>query len=292
MGEAKQHVTYQSLYRRVRDAFRAAQIATPELDARVLLRHAAGLTQTQFALAEETRVAPEIEALAMRWQAQRLAGMPVSRLLGWREFYGRVFKINGDVLDPRPDSEVLVDTVLAEVKDTDRNIRLLDLGTGSGCLMVSLLAARPNWSGLGVDASRAALRVARLNAHRLGVRRRSGLRHSHWLNDVGTRDGHFDVVVSNPPYIARAAVADLALEVRAHDPMRALEGGADGLRDYREIIAMAPRVLSPGGRIYLEIGHDQGAPVSALLSAAGFCEVRVRPDLAGHDRLVTGQKKV
>ena len=292
MAEADNLITYQQLYRAMRDAFRADLIATPELDARVLLMHAAGMTQTEFALAEGADVGPEIEAKARRCQAQRLAGTPVSRLLGWREFYGRVFKINGDVLDPRPDSEVLIDTVLTDTKARREELRLLDLGTGSGCLAVSLLAARPSWSGLALDASRTALRMARLNAHRLGVRGRLGLRHSHWFHHVGARDGRFDVIVSNPPYIARAAVADLAIEVKAHDPMMALEGGADGLRDYREIIAAAPSVLSEGGRIYLEIGHDQGASVRALLRAAGFDDVRVRQDLAGQDRLVTGQKKI
>jgi release factor glutamine methyltransferase len=291
MSGTDHFASYQQIYRGMREAFRAARLATPELDARVLLMHAAGMTPTQFALAEEAVTPPEVAAKARRWQAQRLAGTPVSRLLGAREFYGRVFKINRHVLDPRPDSEVLVDAVLAEITDAGKEIRLLDLGTGSGCLIISLLAARPNWSGLAMDASRAALRVARLNAHRLGVRQRMGLRHSHWLDELRSRDGCFDVIVSNPPYIARAAIADLEVEVRAHDPIMALEGGTDGLRDYRTIIASASAALTAAGKIYLEIGHDQGRLVSALLAEAGFYNVRVKQDLAGHDRLVIGKKR-
>lgn len=285
-------LTHEQAHRQLRDAFRAAALATPELDARVLLAAATRLDDTQLALQAEAPIDAAAHAQLLTWQAQRIQGAPVSRLIGQRGFYGRTFKINRHVLDPRPDSELLVETVLAARAASQSPQRVLDLGTGSGCLIISLLAEAGPWSGVGLDASRQALAMARANAHRLGVRDRLHLRHSHWFDAVTKSDGLFDVIISNPPYIRREDIAALDIEVRAHDPLMALDGGVDGLRDYRLITQAAAAYLKAGGGLYFEIGHDQADAVGTMMQKAGFVGLQVRQDLAGRDRLVSGQKKV
>ena len=274
----------------MRDAFDQAGAPSAALDARVLVSAVSAMTQTELALHGDI-VVPDGQAAQLEiWQYQHSAGAPVSRLLGEREFYGLDFKINSQVLDPRPDSEIFVDAVLA--RHQDQTPRVLDLGTGSGCLILSVLANLSGASGLGVDVSPGALRMARLNAHRLGLRSQIGFRHSRWFQSVHPDDGLFDVIVSNPPYIATDIIAGLEVNVRDHDPRLALDGGPDGLRDYRHISRHATRYLRAGGWLYFEIGHDQGAAVKALLAQTGFVDICLTPDLAGRDRLVSGKKKI
>jgi release factor glutamine methyltransferase len=209
---------------------------------------------------------------------RRAARVPVSRIIGRRSFWKHEFEISDAVLDPRPDTETLVEIALGSEFDT-----VLDLGTGSGCILLSLLAERPGARGTGTDISQPALEIARRNAARLGVERAAFLQ-SDWFAGV---EGRFDLIVSNPPYIAAADMPGLSPEVR-HDPAIALSPGGDGLDAYRAIAAGAGAHLAAGGRLLVEIGHEQGAAVAALFRAAGLAEVAVHPDINGKDRVVAG----
>jgi release factor glutamine methyltransferase len=249
---------------------RRGGITTPELDARLLLCHAAGLSHEAY-VAQGDAVLP-LEGAA-RFAAsidRRLRGEPVSRILGAREFYGRPFRIDADTLDPRPDTETLIEAAL-EVIDREgwreRPLRLLDLGTGSGCILITLLAELPNAIGVGVDVSLPALALARDNARALGLGRRASFVASDWLDAVS---GNFDLVVANPPYIATADIDGLAREVAAHDPLPALDGGPDGLDAYRRILPRLRQLLQEGAIVLFETGADQTEAVQGLLGDAGL----------------------
>ncbi len=288
MADRSPALSYQQWQQKLRQAFAAANIENPMLDARVLVAAVNHMSDTQLALNGQDIVPPAQSRQLRLWRDARLAGAPVSRLIGHREFYGLDFKINAHVLDPRPDSELLVDAVIAH-QPTAKSV--LDLGTGSGCLIISILNHLPEACGVAVDKSPAALRMARINAHRLNVRSRLALRHSHWFAALRAGRPQFDVIVSNPPYIASHEIAALQVDVREHDPRLALDGGADGLRDYRHIIAKAHDYLKPSGRLYFEIGHRQADEVTTLLLRGGYENIHVERDLAGHDRLVAAEKK-
>ena len=190
------------------------------------------------------------------------------------------------MLDPRPDSELLVETALEAAQSLGKaRLRLLDLGTGSGCLLISLLDALPEAEGVGVDVSAKALACARENAERLGVAARAALVCGNWLAPV---EGVFDIVVSNPPYIRSGEIAQLQPEVRGHDPRLALDGGESGLRPYQVIMDGLGRVLGPGGALYCEIGADQAADVKRIMMASGIAAPAIFQDLAGHDRVIGG----
>ncbi|WP_298433869.1 peptide chain release factor N(5)-glutamine methyltransferase [uncultured Jannaschia sp.] len=251
----------------------AAGIPDPQGDATRLLTHAANGARPPADLPPGTlgHFAAAIE--------RRAAREPVSHITGRRAFWDHEFRVTPDVLDPRPDTETLVEAALAGPFD-----RVLDLGTGSGCILLSLLAARPDATGTGTDISEAALGVARDNAERLGVTDRVTLRRADWLDGI---DGPFDLIVSNPPYIAEAEMADLSPEV-LREPRIALTPGGDGLDPYRIIACDAPARLAPFGRLMVEIGPTQGAAVAALWRAAGLGDVEIRSDLDGRDRVVIG----
>jgi len=256
---------------------RAAGIDEARREARLLLSHCTGVPAEQLFAHPETAVAA---AAAARFEAvleRRAAREPVSHILGKREFWGLPFTVSGAVLDPRPDSE----TVVALALDLIAPRRILDLGTGSGCLLCALLHELPGASGVGIDRSAEALRVAAGNAAALGL----GDRAKFVLSDWGAAiDERFELIVSNPPYIPAAEIAALAPEVAAHEPRAALDGGADGLDAYRAIAAQLPRLLTNEGRAVFEIGAGQEAAVAAILAAAGFAVVEARADLGGHVR--------
>jgi len=212
--------------------------------------------------------------------AQRAARIPMSHILGWRDFYKHRFAVSADVLDPRPETETLIEAALQAPF-----ARVLDLGTGSGCIVISLLAARPEATGLGTDLSPRALAVARDNASRIGVDARLDLAESDWFEGVA---GRFDLIVSNPPYIAVSEMGDLSPEL-SFEPRMALTDGADGLSVYRLIAGNAARHLAPGGRLLVEIGHRQGTDVVEIFQTAGLRAVCVLRDLDGRDRIVSAQ---
>lgn len=253
------------------------------IDAQMLLLHALGRSTSDRAwlITHDTDVLPP--AVQARFQVlcqRRLAGEPVAYLTGTKAFYGLELRVDARVLDPRPDTETLVDWALEAVAGHPAP-RLLDLGTGSGAIALALQKQRPDASVLAVDASADALAVAQANADRLGLPVR--LRHGHWMEGL---DGTFDAIVSNPPYIA---AADPHLASLTHEPLQALASGADGLDDIRAIIAQARAHLAPGGWLLLEHGWDQADMVAGLLRGAGLVEVQGRKDLAGIVRCSGGR---
>jgi release factor glutamine methyltransferase len=208
--------------------------------------------------------------------------MPLSRILGRREFWSLDFALNAATLDPRPDSETLVEAVLAELGERERPWRLLDLGTGSGCLLLALLSELPAASGIGLDLAPAAARQARANAAALGLADCAQFLADDWGKSLAAR---FDVVLSNPPYIASRVWEDLPREVKEHDPRLALDGGADALAAYRALLPQARRLLAPGGLLALEIGFDLEGAVEDLLLAGGLAPLACRRDLGGRPRV-------
>ena len=253
---------------------------TALLDARVLLQAATGLTRTELVTRDRDALAPAQRDLFERFLARRAAGEPVSHIVRAREFWGRVFKVTPDVLTPRPETEMLVEAALGRLPPDGY---VLDAGTGSGCVLLSVLADREDAGGVGFDASDAALRVAASNARRLGLAERAAFVADRFESFPG---GGFDVVVSNPPYVEDGAA--LPREVAEHEPAMALYGGPDGLDAYRAIAPRLPTWLAPGGSAFFEVGAGQGAEVAAIFGEAlpGYAAA-VTPDLAGHDRLVS-----
>jgi release factor glutamine methyltransferase len=213
---------------------------------------------------------------------RRLAGEPVWRILGEREFWGLPFRLSPATLEPRPDSETLVEEALVALKDRrEEPLAILDLGAGTGCLLIALLSEFRAARGVGVDLSDDACATARDNAELNGVGDRTTIRQGSWARGLSQR---FDLIVSNPPYIPSAEIATLSAAVREHDPLLALDGGDDGLACYRALAAALPDALAPGGLAILEIGAGQGPDVMALMMAAGLRSAGSRRDLGGHER--------
>jgi release factor glutamine methyltransferase len=236
-------------------------------------------------------LAPDEEAAFARLVAARAARVPFARLAGAREFWSLSFRLNRATLVPRPESETLIEAALARVGNRSSRLRVLDLGTGSGCLLLAFLSERTRAVGLGVDAAPAALACARINAIRLGLGPRARWRRGDWAEGL---EGPFDVVFANPPYVADGEWRTLAPEVRAHDPKRALAAGRDGLAAYRRIIPTLPRLLARAGFACLEIGPGQARAVGRLAARAGLRVAEIRRDLAGRERcvvLATGAEK-
>lgn len=262
---------------------RAAGVEDPARDARLLLAHAMGIAAERLSLhLPDALTEAQAEAFEAAVTA-REARTPVSQIIGYRLFWGLSFKVTADTLDPRPDTEVLVEEALSQPFD-----RVLDLGTGTGCILLSCLHGLPQAQGLGVDLSPAALAVAVENSKRLGLSERAEFLASNWFDKV---EGRFDLITSNPPYITAEEMTGLAPEVLAHEPHLALTPGGDGLDAYRALAAAAPQHLTPGGRLLLEIGPTQGAAVAALLQAQGLTEIRILPDLDGRDRVVAAKAR-
>jgi release factor glutamine methyltransferase len=265
----------------------AAGIPGPVIDARVLVEAACGVTRADI-VADPYREldAGQVERLD-DYLERRIRREPVSHILGRRGFWNLMLGVTPDVLTPRPETEVIVDHALRLFPE-GRPFSLLDLGVGSGAILLAILAERPAGRGLGVDASEEALAVARDNAARLGLAGRVALLRGDWTAGLG--DNGFDLVVSNPPYIATDVIETLDPEVRVYEPRLALDGGVDGLEAYRTLAPEVLRVLKPGGRFLVEIGFDQRVAVEALFQQAGALEVETLPDLSTHDRVVTGMK--
>ncbi len=260
---------------------RAAGVPDPARDARVLLAHAASVDAARVTLIAPEEIAPEISDRYEHLIALRAVRVPVSHLVGERAFYGRGFKVSRDVLDPRPETESLIEAALAEPFE-----RVLDLGTGSGCILVTLLAERVNATGVAVDLSEGACLQASANAVLHGVADRIEVVQSDWLAAV---EGRFDLIVSNPPYLAQNEMADVAPELALHEPEMALTDGADGLSVYRLIAEQAQGYLTVQGRVLAEIGWQQGDAVRKIFAAAGWADVAILPDLGGRDRVLVAQ---
>lgn len=268
---------------RLTDGLRAAGVASARLDARLLVAHVLGVSATTVFSHPERPVSAEEEARLQQAAARRLRREPMSHILGSREFWSLPFKVTPDTLDPRADSETVVEAALSAIPDRQASLRLLDLGTGTGCLLLAILSELPHATGVGIDVSPAALVVARENARALGLDHRAGFVLGHWGQGI---DQSFDVIVANPPYIPEGDIDSLADEVALFEPRGALAGGEDGLDCYRALAPDVARLLNPGGIAALEVGEGQAEAVGRLLQDRFLALLAVRRDLAGVERCV------
>ncbi|WP_424363227.1 peptide chain release factor N(5)-glutamine methyltransferase [Methylocystis parvus] len=255
-------------------------------DSRALLRAAAGLTRLQLAMSPQAPLAESEADRLSRYAARRAAREPVSRILGERGFWTLDLVVAPNVLDPRADTEALVETTLALIEKRDAPLEILDLGCGSGAILCALLSELPRARGVAVDLSADACAATAENLSRCGFATRARVVRGRWGEALS---GGYDVIVSNPPYIRAGDIPALDPEVRLYDPALALDGGADGLDCYREIVADAPRLLKPDGLVAFEVGHDQAVSVAALFGDKGFGVVRVGRDAGGHERVVAAR---
>ncbi|KQU93324.1 hypothetical protein ASC89_24570 [Devosia sp. Root413D1] len=274
-------------WRGIRDLFRKAGIDTAELDARLFAEAAFEMDRLELVNREREEVPAKQLKTLEAFAARRLKGEPVVRILGEKEFWGLSFKLNAATLVPRPETELLVERGLEVIGALDRP-RILDLGTGTGCIPISLLTEYSDVTAVAVDLSAEALEMARFNANRHGVGSRFTALKGSWFDPLEPGE-RFDLITSNPPYIESGVIAGLMPEVREHDPRLALDGGPDGLAAYRAIAAEAGLFLAAEGVLLLEIGSGQGHTVSDIFVGAGFAEVEVAPDLAGLDRMLVAR---
>lgn len=278
-------MTYRECYEKGSRILNEAGIEESTLDARLLLEAVCGTDRNDLLVHGEQPVEPEAEEKYLNWIRQRAEHIPLQQLTGEQDFMGLTFSVNEHVLIPRQDTEILVEEVLKELHD---GMRVLDMCTGSGCILLSLLHYSNDCEGLGVDLSAEALEVAGRNV--LKVLPPEKAEHAHFLqSDLFEKvEGKFEIIVSNPPYIASAEVEKLMPEVRDHEPRMALDGTEDGLYFYRRIIEEAGKHLVSSGMLFFEIGYDQGQAVSELMRTEGYCDVQVVQDYAGLDRVVLG----
>jgi release factor glutamine methyltransferase len=282
-------VTLVQAWTRTKARLEAAGVDGPVIDARLLVEAAAGASRTDI-IADPRRVLSQAQEAALEgYVARRERREPVSHILGRKGFWKIMLAVTPHVLTPRPDTETVVERVLRDFPE-GRAFSVLDLGVGSGAILLAILSERPAAKGLGVDASEEALAVARENAANLGLESRTALLRGDWTR--GLADAGFDLVVSNPPYVRTADIEALEPEVRDYEPRLALDGGADGLDAYRLLAPAILRVLKPGGRFAVEIGFDQSPAVEALFREAGAGEVATAKDLADRDRVVLGVKPI
>ena len=285
-------MTYDALLRDAATALSAAGIDNVRFEARLLLARASGLSIEQLvARGGEPATAAAVAGLR-ELTARRVRREPMAYILGEREFWGLTFMVSPAVLVPRPDSETVIEAALALLADRDRAWRFLDLGVGSGCLLLTLLHEFPMASGVGMDLSDAALAVAQANARALAVADRVGLVAGDWWKAGWQQSlgGPFDLIVSNPPYIETSAIDRLMPEVVRFEPRQALDGGPDGLAAYHRIAAAAPGLLVPGGRLLVEAGEGQAVEILKILEQVGLAVGTPWKDLAGIDRVVPAQQ--
>ena len=265
------------------DTLNKSGFAEAESDSRLIFEYIAGIDRVKLTLEGDRELEPGVEEKLKAALDKRLTHMPVQYITGYQNFMGLEFMVSKDVLIPRMDTETLVEEVLRLGLS---NVRVLDICTGSGCILLSILKYVYGSSGVGVDISDGALGVAKANSEALGID--ATFIKSDMFENI-PKDERFDIVVSNPPYIRSDVIGTLMSEVKDYEPLLALDGSEDGLKFYRIIADRAPEYLNNGGMLFLEIGYDQGAEVSALLTAAGFMDVEVIKDLSGLDRVVSGR---
>lgn len=284
VSSSHEHTTLGKLHAAVRRTLEAAGMAEAAADARILVEAITGTTRTLAVIAPDRPVEPELVVRVAQAVRRRLAGEPVHRIIGQRDFFGLTLKLSPETLEPRPDTEALVELVLPHLRQAAAGqglVRVLDLGTGTGAIALALLSQVPAAVATATDIAQGALDTAAANARLNGLSQRFSTRRSDWFADV---EGVFDLIVSNPPYIESAAIASLAPEVRLHDPLAALDGGEDGLQPYRVIAAGAAAHLAEGGVVAVEIGHLQRADVVTIFAGCGFALAGEKSDLAGRDR--------
>ena len=266
----------------------AENISSPRLEARMMLAY---ILDTDASTIIPSQVSLSDAQLARLEEiiAERIEHKPLCKILGTKSFYKYDFVVNEDVLSPRPDTEILVESAVALSKQFSFN-KILDMGTGSGCILLSILGEIPNAIGTGIDISPTALSVARTNAKRLGYVDRCRFFNSSWFDNKFDYGTNFDLIVSNPPYIPTKDISSLEDEVKYYDPLTALDGGADGLKDYRRIAEISSQLLNDDGFLLLEFGINQSAEVKKIFLSAGFELVDIKKDLSGKDRCIILKK--
>ncbi len=283
--------TVEAARRALTARFKSNDIDSAELDARILVGAALGLDLTGVIAAASRPLTSDETIRLDDFARRRLAGEPIARILGLKEFWGLPLQLSAATLVPRPDTETVVELALEMLRaapDPGRRLRIADIGTGSGAILLALLSELPSASGFGTDISVAALRTASSNAAGLGFAPRAAFVACDY---AGALSGTFDLIVSNPPYIRSAEIGGLATAVRDHDPHRALDGGMDGLDAYRVLVPQAARLLARDGVLVVEVGHDQGGDVEGIMTGAGLMPERPpKADLAGIRRAVAGRK--
>lgn len=280
-------MTYRECYDRGKSVLETAGVLEPELDARLMLEYVCGTDRNTLLVHGDREVTESERECYKDLVGKRAKRIPMQHLTGIQEFMGLEFKVNNHVLIPRQDTEILVEEVLKNLHD---GMNILDMCTGSGCILISLMHYSNDLRGVGVDISSKALDIATENASRLlgkykDERDAVVFLQSDLFENV---NGKYDIIVSNPPYIESGVIPELMPEVREHEPIEALDGGESGLDFYRKIISQSGNYLSGGGMLFLEIGYNQGSPVEKLMMQAGFEEVQIMKDYAGHDRVVSG----
>jgi release factor glutamine methyltransferase len=283
--------TVETARRAVTARFKSVAIESAELDARLLVGAVLGLDLTRLITAAHRPLTPDESARLEDFARRRLKGEPVARILGHKEFWGLPLKLSPATLVPRPDTESVVELALEMLRAggaLNRELRIADLGTGSGAILLALLSELPNAQGFATDISAQALRTAASNAADAGLGKRATFVACDYASDLS---GPFDLIASNPPYIRSADIADLATEVREYDPLAALDGGADGLSAYRALIPQAACLLAPGGALVVEAGEGQSGQIEALMAAEGLTPAGPpKVDLGGIQRAVAGRK--
>ena len=259
-----------------------SKILGSSLEARILLKQITGLSDADLITTEAINLDDDQKHLLDDSIEQRLNGRPLSKIIGYKEFYKQKFLTNNDVLDPRPDSETLIEAVLGYCVDHNWSGRILDIGTGSGCLALTLLAELPNADAVATDISQKALAVAKKNAKNLALDDRIEFLHSDWFESVS---GQFNIIISNPPYIETETIKTLAVEVKNHDPILALDGGEDGLMPYKVILPQFKSYLSKGGFFAVEHGVGQCGRIKEIAEGYNVLNSHIHHDLSGHDRV-------
>lgn len=281
--------TIKTARRKAATDLKIAGIESADLDARLLVQLATGVSRVEVITLSDRALTEKEKTHLNEVLTRRKTGEPIDHILGYREFYGYVFRVTSKVLSPRPETEGLVDfgkTVLSGLSQA----RILDIGTGSGAIIISLLKECPNTTGVATDISEEALKVARQNAETLFVQNRIEFRTGSWCEPLHS-EMRFDLIVSNPPYITTQAMRALSKEVAKFDPELALWGGEDGLDPYRILAANVGNFLKPGGALAFEIGYDQGQAVWDLLGTSGYSDIEICKDGAGHDRYAYARKR-
>ncbi|WP_269515261.1 peptide chain release factor N(5)-glutamine methyltransferase [Brevundimonas subvibrioides] len=276
--------TLVSAWKAAQGELKTARIDSPAIDARLLLEAASGASRLEILTDPHRPLTPDQQTTLAGYLERRLRREPVSRILGRKGFWKIMLNVTPDVLSPRPDTETILDVAMLAFEPAQA-FNAIDLGTGSGAILLAVLSERPGARGVGTDISSEALAVARENAANLGLDGRATFLRTEWAAGFG--DASFDLVVSNPPYIPSGDIPGLDPEVRDHDPLLALDGGPDGLQAYRDLAPEIARILKPGGLFAVEIGWDQGPQVKALFEAAGLTNVKVVKDLGDRHRVVT-----
>ena len=284
------NISVQDLLASSRKRLKLESIDTANIDSILLLSNLLSVSK-EYLVINNQKILTESEYNDyMELIERRIKGEPVSKIVGRREFYGREFIVNRDVLDPRPDSELIIDTVKELFTNKEESLNFLDLGTGSGCLLITLLLEYKKSRGIGIDISEKAIVIAKKNSHLLSVKKRSSFIVSDWIEAIDHSD--FNVIVCNPPYIPQTQINNLQTEIKNFEPRLALDGGEDGLDYYRRIVKDSVNYLRVGGSLILEVGDGQADEVTRLIDHCGCFEcLNVVSDLNNRPRIVTGAKK-